>query len=80
MISAPPLAPAAADLRRPALARTTWLLGGLAAVVVLSILSVSFVVRAVTIDDLLAAFSGQNDTIEQAASHVEDGLTEPEPA
>lgn len=67
MISAPPLAPAAADLRRPALARTTWLLVGLAAVVVLSILSVSFGVRAVTIDDLLAAFSGQNDTIEQAA-------------
>jgi len=67
VISAATIAPAAAVLRRPALVRTAWLLVGAAALLVLGILSVSFGVRAVTIDDLIAAFSGQNDTIEQAA-------------
>lgn len=60
-------APAAAHLRRPVLVRASWLMAGVAALVVLSILSISFGVRAVTIDDLFAALSGQSDTIEQAA-------------
>lgn len=60
-------APAVAHLRTPALARASWLMAGVVALIVLSILSISFGVRAVTIDDLLAALSGQNETIEQAA-------------
>ncbi len=67
MTSATALAPAAADLRRPALARITWLLVGLGVLVVLSILSISFGVRAVSFDDIVAALGGQTDTIEQAA-------------
>ena len=61
------LKPGAADLRRPALVRTVWLLVGLGVIVVLSILSVSFGVRAVSLDDILAAFGGHTDTVEQAA-------------
>ncbi|GAA2936795.1 iron ABC transporter permease [Microbacterium luteolum] len=60
-------APGAADLRRPVLVRTVWLLIGVAVLVVLSILSVSFGVRSVSFDDIVAAFSGQDDTIAQAA-------------
>ncbi|WP_314648962.1 iron ABC transporter permease [uncultured Microbacterium sp.] len=67
MTSVTALAPAAADLRRPALARITWLLVGLGVLVVLSILSISFGVRAVSFDDIVAALGGQTDTIEQAA-------------
>lgn len=61
------IAPGAADLRRPVLVRTLWLLAGVALLLVLSILSVSFGVRAVSFDDIVAAFSGHSDTIEQAA-------------
>ncbi|MGO2747663.1 FecCD family ABC transporter permease [Microbacterium sp.] len=61
------LKPGAAHLRRPALVRTTWLLIGVAVIVVLSILSVSFGVRAVSLDDILAAFAGHDDTVAQAA-------------
>lgn len=61
------LAPGAADLRRPVLVRTLWLLAGVALLLVLSILSVSFGVRAVSFDDIVAALSGHSDTIEQAA-------------
>lgn len=67
MTSAPTIAPAAAALRRPALVRTLWLLVGLGVLLVLSVLSVSFGVRAVSFDDIVAAFSGQSATIEQAA-------------
>ncbi|KJQ54257.1 FecCD family ABC transporter permease [Microbacterium sp. SA39] len=67
MISATITAPGAADLRRPAVVRTVWLLVGVALLVVLSILSISFGVRAVAFDDVVAALSGQTDTIEQAA-------------
>ncbi|MFS0853204.1 FecCD family ABC transporter permease [Microbacterium sp. 179-I 3D4 NHS] len=67
MTSAPPLAPAAADLRRPALVRTSWLLIGVGVLLVLCFLSVSFGVKAVGFDDIVAAFSGHSDTIEQAA-------------
>lgn len=67
MTSAPVLAPDAATLRRPAAVRTLWLLAGVGVVLVLIVLSVSFGVRAVTLDDILAALSGQSDTIEQAA-------------
>ncbi len=67
MISATVIAPGAADLRRPVVVRTVWLLVGAALLVVLSILSISFGVRAVTFDDVVAALSGQTDTIEQAA-------------
>ncbi|WP_136055083.1 iron ABC transporter permease [Microbacterium sp. K24] len=61
------IAPGAADLRRPVVVRTLWLLVGLAVIVVLSILSLSFGVRAVTVDDVFAALAGQDDTLSQAA-------------
>jgi len=65
--SATAIAPGAADLRRPALVRTSWLLVGVALLLVLSILSISFGVRAVSSDDIIAALTGHTDTIEQAA-------------
>ena len=43
-------APAVAHLRTPALARASWLMAGVVALIVLSVLSISFGVRAVTID------------------------------
>ena len=67
MTSATAIAPGAADLRRPALVRTSWLLVGVALLLVLSILSISFGVRAVSSDDIIAALTGHTDTIEQAA-------------
>ncbi|WP_144881485.1 FecCD family ABC transporter permease [Microbacterium paraoxydans] len=67
MISAPVLASDAATLRRPTVVRTLWLLAGVGVILVLVVLSVSFGVRAVTLDDILAALSGQTDTIAQAA-------------
>lgn len=59
--------PGTANLRRPALVRTTWLLIGVGALIVLSILSVSFGVRAVSLHDIITALGGQDDTIAQAA-------------
>jgi iron complex transport system permease protein len=59
--------PGTADLRRPAWARTLWLLVGVGVLLVLCILSVSFGVRAVSIDDIFAALAGQDDTLAQAA-------------
>ncbi|MEW1963014.1 iron ABC transporter permease [Microbacterium sp. NPDC077644] len=59
--------PGAAGLRRPASVRTAWLLIGVGVILVLSILSVSFGVRAVSIDDILAGLGGHTDTVEQAA-------------
>ncbi|MGO3189780.1 MAG: FecCD family ABC transporter permease [Microbacterium sp.] len=44
-----------------------WLLVGAGVIIVLSILSVSFGVRAVSLDDIVAALSGQDDTVGQAA-------------
>lgn len=69
MTSATAIAPApgAADLRRPALVRTIWLLVGIVVLVVLSILSISFGVRAVSFDDIAAALTGRTDTIAEAA-------------
>ncbi len=67
MTSATALAPGAADLRRPAVVRTLWLVAGVGVLVVLSVLSISFGVRAVSVDDVMAALSGQTATIEQAA-------------
>ncbi|PVE93979.1 iron ABC transporter permease [Microbacterium sp. TPD7012] len=67
MTSATAIAPDAADLRRPAPVRTLWLLAGVGLLLVLSILSISFGVRAVTFDDIVAALGGRTDTIEQAA-------------
>ncbi|MFF1540187.1 FecCD family ABC transporter permease [Microbacterium sp. NPDC058269] len=69
MTSATAIAPApgAADLRRPVLVRTIWLLVGLVVLVVLSILSISFGVRAVSFDDIVAALTGHTDTIAEAA-------------
>lgn len=61
------IASGAADLRRPVLARTLWLLFGVGVLIVLSILSLSFGVREVTVDDIFAALAGQTDTIAQAA-------------
>ncbi|WP_270410350.1 FecCD family ABC transporter permease [Microbacterium maritypicum] len=60
-------APGAADLRRPVLVRTIWLLVGIVVLVVLSILSISFGVRAVSFDDIGAALTGRTDTIAEAA-------------
>jgi iron complex transport system permease protein len=59
--------PGTADLRRPAWARTLWLVIGLGVLLVLCVLSVCFGVRAVSIDDILAALGGQTDTLAQAA-------------
>lgn len=59
--------PGTADLRRPAWARTLWLVIGLGVLIVLCVLSVCFGVRAVSIDDILAALGGQTDTLAQAA-------------
>lgn len=59
--------PGAAGLRRPASVRTAWLLIGVGVILVLSILSVSFGVRAVSPGDILAALGGHTDTVEQAA-------------
>lgn len=68
MTSAATIAPSgAAKLRRPASSRVLWLLIGVGAIVVLSILSVSFGVRAVSFDDIFAALSGHDDTVAQAA-------------
>ncbi|MFS0912274.1 FecCD family ABC transporter permease [Microbacterium sp. 179-I 3D2 NHS] len=66
-MTATTIAPGAADLRRPVLVRTLWLAAGVGLLVLLSILSVSFGVRAVSIDDILAALAGHDDTIAQAA-------------
>src|SRR5690606_13566850 len=58
--------PGVAKLRRPASARVLWLLVGVAVIVILSILSIAFGVRAVSLGDIFAAFSGHDDTVEQA--------------
>ncbi|GEK87809.1 ABC transporter permease [Microbacterium aerolatum] len=49
------------------MARTSWLLIGVGVILVLCVLSVSFGVRAVSIDDILAVLGGHDDTIAQAA-------------
>lgn len=59
--------PGIADLRRPAWVRTLWLLAGVGVLLVLCALSVSFGVRAVSLDDIGAALSGRADTIAEAA-------------
>ncbi|WP_449407387.1 FecCD family ABC transporter permease [Microbacterium maritypicum] len=59
--------PGTADLRRPAWARTLWLFVGLGVLLVLCVLSVSFGVREVSLDDIVAALSGHDDTLAQAA-------------
>lgn len=60
-------APDTADLRRPVLARTLWLFAGVGVILLLCLLSVSFGVRSVSVDDIMAALGGQDDTIAQAA-------------
>ena len=47
--------------------RTLWLLAGAGAILVLSVLSVSSGVRAVSLDDIMSALAGQDDTVAQAA-------------
>ncbi len=64
---APTTSPGAADLRRPVSVRALWLLAGVGVVLIAALLSVSFGVRAVGIDDILAALGGRDDTVEQAA-------------
>lgn len=59
--------PGAADLRRPVAVRTAWLLAGAGVLAVLAVLSVSFGVREVSLDDIVAALRGHDDTIAQAA-------------
>lgn len=60
-------APGTAALRRPAAVRTTWLLAGLAVILILCALSVAFGIRTVTVDDIIAALTGHDETIAQAA-------------
>ena len=67
MTTATVLAPDAADLRRPVLRRTLWLVIGVVVLLVLCVMSISFGVRAVTVDDIVAALNGHTDTIAQAA-------------
>ena len=67
MTSAAVIAPGAADLRRPVLARALWLLAGVVVLLALCVMSIAFGVRAVSFDDIAAALSGNSDTIEQAA-------------
>ncbi len=67
MTSATAIAPGAADLRRPVLARTLWLLLGVVVLLVLSVMSIAFGVRAVSFDDIVAALTGHTDTIAEAA-------------
>lgn len=57
----------AANLRRPALARIVWLVISAGVILVLCILSLSFGVRAVSMDDIFAALSGHDETIARAA-------------
>ncbi len=51
----------------PASTRVLWLLVAVAVIILLSILSLAFGARAVSVVDILAAFSGHDETIEQAA-------------
>ncbi|WP_288871905.1 iron ABC transporter permease [uncultured Microbacterium sp.] len=67
MTTATVLAPDAADLRRPVLRRTLWLVIGVVVLLVLCVMSISFGVRAVTVDDIVATLNGHTDTIAQAA-------------
>ena len=67
MTTATVLAPDAADLRRPVLRRTLWLVIGAVVLLVLCVMSISFGVRAVTVDDIVAALNGHTDIIAQAA-------------
>lgn len=67
MTAATAVVPGAAVLRRPVAVRTAWLLAGLAVILVLCVLSVSFGVKAVSFDDIVAALSGHDDTVAQAA-------------
>lgn len=57
----------AVKLRRSTSVRVLWLLIGTGIILVLSILSVSFGVRTVSLDDIAAALSGHDDTVSQAA-------------
>ncbi|OAN41170.1 FecCD family ABC transporter permease [Microbacterium sp. H83] len=59
--------PGTADLRRPAWARTLWLVAGAVVLLVLCVLSICFGVRAVSVDDIFAALAGHDDTLAQAA-------------
>lgn len=59
--------PGTAVLRRPAWTRTLWLLVGVGVLLVLCVLSICFGMRAVSIDDVFAALTGQSDTLAQAA-------------
>ena len=67
MTAATAVVPGAAVLRRPVAVRTAWLLAGLVVILVLCVLSVSFGVKAVSFDDIVAALSGHDDTVAQAA-------------
>jgi iron complex transport system permease protein len=57
----------AATVRHPIPVRTLWLLAGCAALVALSVVSVSFGMRAVSPDDIVAGLTGHDATLAQAA-------------
>lgn len=54
-------------LRRPTVVRSAWLLGGVALLVVLSLLSLAFGTRIVSLDELFAALGGDTTGIAEAA-------------
>lgn len=60
-------APSAVRLRRSAQAHVVWILVLVALLVLVCILSISFGVRSVSLNDITAALNGQNDSIAQAA-------------
>ncbi len=59
--------PGAAILRRPAVVRLAWLLAGLGVLVGVTVASVAFGNRVLTIDELFAGLGGQVDGVGEAA-------------
>lgn len=66
-ILTPTTTPDAANLRRPAAVRLTWLAVGVAALLVLMVLSVSLGVRDVSLPEIVAGLSGDTSGIAEAA-------------
>ncbi|WP_300265557.1 iron ABC transporter permease [Microbacterium sp.] len=66
-VTTAPTQPSAAHLRRSAAVRSAWLLVAVVALLGACVLSVSFGVRAVSVDDILAALGGATETVGEAA-------------
>lgn len=61
------LPPGVVRLRRPTAVRSAWLVGGLALLIVLSLLSLALGTRSVNLDELFAALGGDTSGIAEAA-------------